>query len=265
MIAADLTVEDPVEAYATDLLIDPITDVRDRELALGYVRAARRYRALDPAEFFAEFPEVVRAAGQLGQKPSDAITRLHDLHRRHGERIAPVVEGFLSDAIGRADSEPPGPESLPALIGRDVFGSGQLPLLKPSNMNAATIQKAVTFELSGGRDRPTISVQGVGEIKGASGEVLMFFAKNYLKAEGDGRRPEDHPFVAARKLQDAWRLKNEDSVRRRISNARRQISKKLRNAGHPDTALEDIVENIGWRGYRLNPTNCKVYRSSSNE
>lgn len=61
-LAADLATYDPEEAYAVG--------VRDREMALSYVRKARYFAHAPHAEILSRFGEISRATGHL-QEPAD--------------------------------------------------------------------------------------------------------------------------------------------------------------------------------------------------
>ncbi len=66
MIAAGLQDQDPGEAYKVDLLHGPRENVRDREIALAYVRNARFFRYASEPEILTRFGEVKRLAVRDG-------------------------------------------------------------------------------------------------------------------------------------------------------------------------------------------------------
>ncbi|MEL7469613.1 MAG: 7-cyano-7-deazaguanine synthase [Pseudomonadota bacterium] len=262
MLAAGLAHEDPVVDYKTDLLAEPITDTQDRELALAYVRAARRYRELDERSFLVNFPEVTRAMDALGQDRKAGLQRLLALHNRHGTGISEIVDGMLADRLAPKGTATLEDDTLLTLIGQERFAPRQ-PLLMDTHEQVPVVHSKpdlIVVKLIDAPRGTRVEIEGLGDFTGAAAEVLMTLAEQFLAARGGGLAPEDHPLMKGGKLAEAWDLESEEGVRKRIQSVRSLIAKRAKSAGQSPPDPKAIVENLPWHGYRLNPTNCDVRR-----
>jgi hypothetical protein len=64
-------------------------------------------------------------------------------------------------------------------------------------------------------------------------------------------------------LANALGVEAEESVRRRVSQCRKQIEQLATNAGAPRPSISAIVENHQWHGYRLNPDTVRIVAISA--
>ncbi|MEM7399766.1 MAG: hypothetical protein AAF354_12615 [Pseudomonadota bacterium] len=251
---------DPAEAYKTDILVDPLEGVQDREMALAYLRNARLFQQMSETDLLIRFPEVTNAVADLGQTKSEGLRRIHQLHLRHGTQISVLRDQLLAQlhATGGASGLPDG--SLLRLVGQDVFGGPSFVDPLREHPGGRPQQADVRWRVNLDRTRPNtrVLIAGLGEVGGVSGNVLETFADAHLAAQGRGHAPEDHPCVSAGDLSKAWALDSEESVRKRVSTARRQIKKLARQRGITPPADDAIIENLPWHGYRLNPARTIV-------
>ena len=104
------------------------------------------------------------------------------------------------------------------------------------------------------RDRKSIVFDNLVEFtRNATSELLIVLAERWLEGAGKGLDPLDYPLVNARKLCQILGLESEESVRKRINRSRKYVKTSFESAGiNPDT-VADLIENIPWGGYRLNP------------
>ncbi|MEM7213119.1 MAG: hypothetical protein AAF479_14725 [Pseudomonadota bacterium] len=255
--------EDPVVDYKIDFLADPMTDTTDRELVLSYVRAARRYRELDARSFLLEFPEVTRALEALGQDRRAGLQRLLGLHHRHGAGISQVVDNMLAGHLKPGNDVANEDDTFLSLVGQERFSVRQ-PFLRSQLDAIRTPEKgsdSFILKLTDAQHSRSVEIEGLGTFTGAKAEVLYTFAEQLLAARGLGLAPEDHPFTLGRKLAEAWGLESDVGVRKRIQSLRTLVSKRANASGQLPPDRNAIIENLPWRGYRLNPTGVDVIRS----
>ncbi len=93
--------DDPEEMYAVKAFSDPFEEDRDVQLALGYVGSARVFRGLSGrSELESRFGEVLDASPYLARQWSitedEALDRVVDLHRRHGETVCAVLDAEVA-------------------------------------------------------------------------------------------------------------------------------------------------------------------------
>ena len=100
-----------------------------------------------------------------------------------------------------------------------------------------------------------------GEIKGVGAELLIFLASLHRQAASDEVAPERYPFAKTRDVLGKLRIDSEETLRRRVFRCRKQIEKLATNAGDPLPAIDDVIENHQWRGYRLNPDVIRIWRA----
>lgn len=264
-IAAGLEGEDPVDAYEIDPLHGPRPDVRDRELALGYVRNARRIAAMRPVEFLTGFGEAQCAIRHLGEPPGRAAERIFALHQRHGRAVVEVIDNEMTAALASTIAARPGPDSLVALAGRDAFSGPEPPVsaMPPVFAHAAPDPPSRTWEIAlSGRD--TVRLKGLGDVTGVAAKLIMVLADMHLACAGEGRVAEDHTLVRAPDLAEMLGV-TEETLRRRISQLRRRVRDLAVPAGLAIPDDNAVVENVPWRGYRLNPDTVRVVRQSASK
>lgn len=93
-----------------------------------------------------------------------------------------------------------------------------------------------------------------------SDDYTLWTALVEIHAESQGKLLSwnDHRFIQARDL--AKRLAIEEpALRRRIKRFRARIAEHFRAHGR-SIALNDVIENVSWKGYRLNPRKVDVVR-----
>lgn len=243
MLSLGLEHEDPAAAYVVDLMTGTRKDVRDREMALSYVRNARFSQLATVPQFVQKFPEVMRAVDELQDPPETSLQRMHDMHQRHGISVTKVIDKALPLSMDAPDG------SLLALYRVDTLPFAPEPV--------ATIvdPKPDVLELRMDHARKICSISGVGDLGGVKFELLARLGEAHLQGRGKGLAPEDFPCLKASTLANDLKLSGEEAVRKRIQNTRHEIAKILGAAGRVPV---EVIENIPWSGYRLSPDSVDV-------
>ncbi|MEO0630737.1 MAG: 7-cyano-7-deazaguanine synthase, partial [Planctomycetota bacterium] len=258
MLAAHVAEHDPASSYEVDPLLDD-RDGKDREMALGYIEAARRYARMDARAFFAQYGEATRAIAHVGLAPGPAAERLFELHRRHGAQVTVVLDREIETAMKAAETDRPGPSSPVVLAGLARLGGASAftaeqeagtsqPLRKPTDSEPWQLRL---------RKGDIVEVEGLGLLTGAKAALLVALSLNHLDCRGLGLAPEEFRCIKAPQL--ATRLGiSEETVRRRVLQTRKAIRTLAVNAGldPPDDAA--LIENLPWHGYRLSPTTLVI-------
>lgn len=206
-LAARMEEADPVEAYAVDPLEGPRTDVRDREIALGYIHNARFFASMAPVDFMRKAGEIQRAIAYTDQPVDAAAERLFHLHQRHGRAVAGVLDALLAKvAAGTARQSmgipSPHAESLIMLAGKEIFSGssseGQAALHappppedKPARIHwvltvppGAKAVSVVVTEMATGIDEPVIGLVPVLEAgaRSARFETIVADGTSHVRA-----------------------------------------------------------------------------------
>ncbi|MEM6489759.1 MAG: hypothetical protein AAF677_16060 [Pseudomonadota bacterium] len=223
MLAAGVAADDPVSTYDVDPLRGDRTDGRDREMALGYIEAARRFATMDPRTFFSTYGEAQRAAAHLGEAPGAAAERLFMLHKRHGEQVSGVIAEEMRAAVSDQNDDRPGSLSPIALAVLEKMG-GAAPVTTAQSTPPAPDTRpeaAPTHRLSI-LSNNEIEVTGLGTLSGASASLLLALATQHLGSLGRGLPLEEFPCLTSHQLADTMGVSDE-TVRRRVNLARRAI------------------------------------------
>ncbi|MEQ8652424.1 MAG: helix-turn-helix domain-containing protein [Kiloniellales bacterium] len=254
-LAAGLEDSDPLAGYSVDPLSGPRVKGPDREMALGYVNNARRFASMSPTNFTTAFGEIQRVIGFLDEPAHAAVERTFRLHQRHGQAVTEVLNkefALISSGGGGGRHHP---DSLVMLAGQALFR------MTPASVSVPIAAKPnETWQLV--LDGPVVCIKGLGAVRGAEARLLTALAELHLEAIGQGKAPEDHPALAAGVLADRWDV-NEETVRQQIRRLRKTLEKRALEAGLDQPGKDDIVENIPWQGYRLNPDRVQVRRTAS--
>lgn len=266
VLAEGLEQHDPEEAYAVDPLKGARNDVREREIVLGYVRNARLFAGMDPGDFARNFGEIQRAVGYLDEPPNAAAKRLFLLHQRHGQSVVKALDAALDEVrvLGKLAEQSYHQNSLVMLAGRDVYGGENLSTSTALQPLPNMPESAMTHPKWVLRFNPVAkqaTFDGLGNVKGVAAQVLCDLGQQHLDAAGQGLAPEDYPLMAAREAGKRWNL-SEEGVRRRISLTRKAIAKISINVGFAVPDEGEVIENVSWRGYRLNPDFVQVIRNA---
>ena len=253
VLAAKLEQYDPEEAYRVDLIAGRRSSVRDKEIALSYVRMALGFEVMTPVELERRFSEIVNAVDHLGEPPVTALSRLTDLLRRHGAAVSEVMREAMK---GSAPDQFP-EDSLPYLFG-DLESGQAFAHEGLETAETSPAQAPESAKLLFDRKRKTLLINDSIEIKGATFQLLLILANAHLGAAGEGRDLLDYPFMAAGKLCDLTDLGSEEALRRRVMRARSILAKRFESTGLDPETGRNLIETQPWQGYRLTPEKVEV-------
>lgn len=255
VIAAGAAGYDPEEAYKLDLLNGQRKGVRDREIALSYVRNARAFEHMSPEHLERTFPAVLDAVGYLDQPADTALILITKLLNRHGASVSSVMR----ETLRNRDLESFPEASLPQLFSDEERRATLPGIPVPTPEIAETSTQAMVLEID--EQRRHVRIDGNIDLgKSASSELLIELAKEWLDGAGQGLDALDYPLVSATALMRRIGVVSEETVRRRVNRARRLLMERFASAGLAEDLAENLIENIPWHGYRLTPDLVKVRR-----
>ncbi len=254
VLAAGLQHCDPLEAYRVKLMDDPRKGVVDREVALSYVRNACAFEQMEPADLERLFPSVLDAVGHLENPPQTALSMITELLRRHGTCVSDVLRKTLTGRSSSSFAE----GSLPRLFG-DAQRQVLLPTIETPKLPS---EKTQTILVEIDEARRQVVIEGrITFARNATADLLTELAKAFLEGAGQGLQPLDFPLIRAADLAKLLTLENEEAVRRRILNARKVLDGRFAASGLALVTGLELIENVPWHGYRLNPELVKVRRT----
>ena len=256
VLAAGLGRDDPEEAYKVDLFTGARGAGPDREMALSYVRAATDMSGMADAAFIARYGEISRIVGFFPESADTVAGRILDLHRRHALTVCRVFDEAIS-AQRHALREGSLPDDclLVLVIGRHGDGGSRSPPKAPS-VGVGEDKPPIRIALDGVRKR--VVFDRWGEVTRQCAELLLILAEPFREASRDERAPEHYPFIGTGDLIKRTHCDSDDVFRRRVLRCRDRISKLAKCAGDTPPARDDVIENVAWHGYRLNPDRVRL-------
>ena len=256
VLAASQEHEDPAEAYKVDLFTDKRPAGPDREMALGYVRSASMASRMEDTAFFARYGEVSRVVRHFSE-PADLVAeRIFDLYRRHASAVCRVFDGAIASHAGALRRGDFPADSLLSLVVSQYQGSA--PYHVPSEMPEQPAVVRVEIRIAIDEEGQRVVFDGWGEVKGVGAGLIIALAVPFRRAMLDERSPERYPFTESHELRRKTGCGDEDTFRRRVLRCRNQVKKLAKAAGDPPPSIDSVIENIPWRGYRLNPDRVRI-------
>jgi 7-cyano-7-deazaguanine synthase in queuosine biosynthesis len=252
VLAAGLGQEDPAEAYKVDLFTGERLAGPDRELALAYVRSASAIKRMREVDFFSRYGEASRAVGFFEEPAATVAKRIFALHRRHAAGVCAIFDRAVSTyAAGLREGTLPSSCLLTLIAGQRYRDSAY-----PEQIGAIVQPTPTTPEIRMAIDevRKRVVFNGWGEMTGVGAELLIALADPFRNAMKDELAPEKFPFIKI----DLLRKCTEEALRRRVLRCRSRIAHLAMAAGEPAPAIDAVIENSPWRGYRLNPDSVRI-------
>lgn len=257
VLAAGLIRFDPEEAYRVALMDDARNDVRDREIALSYLRSAQTYEHVTPSELERALPAVVSAVAHLEQPTETALEMIARLLKRHGTGVSDVMRATLKEKD--AEDFPDG--SLPRLYGEEQRPR-VLPHIPVPSRPEAVSSKLMVMEVNAQRRRVVIDDRIFVE-RNATADLLIVLADKWLEGAGQGMSPLDYPFASSAFLANALKLEGDEALRQRVNRAKTVLKTKMASSGRELQEAEAIIENVPWHGYRLAPDRVTVRKAKT--
>ncbi len=247
ILAAGLDRYDPAESYGTDLFTGERPAGPDREMALAYVRSATAIRDMPDAGFFARFGETSRVIGCFEETANVTGERIFDMHQRHARSVCDAFDAGVGRYASQLREGVLDAACLLRLVASgDLIGEAD-----------AGEQDLPRVELVIDRSLKTVAVGGWGELKGVSARLIIALSQAITHPPAQGG-PIDASFVKSGVLAEQTGAPSGEALRRQIQRCREAITELARDAGAPPPEPGDIVENLPWHGYRLNPDRVSV-------
>jgi 7-cyano-7-deazaguanine synthase in queuosine biosynthesis len=259
VLAAGKADEDPEDAYKVKLFSGARPPGRDREMALAFVRSASDIQRMDDSAFFEHYGEASRVVDCFDD-PADMIAgKIFDLYRRHADHVCRVFdEAIRAHASQLRDGSLPLECLLSLFIGQRGGVSEHLGQTA-APVKAIPMRTGIWIALDASDKR--VVFNRWGEIKGANAQLLLILAAPFRKAVQEECVPERFPFISAGALSQQIGCAQE-TLRQRVNRCRNEIARMASEAGDPVPSDEDVIENIPWHGYRLNPNGVRIVAMS---
>jgi 7-cyano-7-deazaguanine synthase in queuosine biosynthesis len=257
-LGADLGDDDPSEMYAFDLLVEVPENPLDLTMAEAFVRHALELDGLSEFGFISKFGgEVARVASCVSHMSADQVAQaMLELHHRHAKTVRAVLEaGYRQHAAAlAARTLPPrcllrlvaGPGGVAPAVAVAVLKETPQPddrdFQRSSQIRIALDAKTKRVLLGHGR-----AIEG-----SAAYQLLSKLVEIALEDRAKQRAPERHRFTKAGSLSSAFGV-GEASLRRTVLRARRRVAEVFEADAGIAMNGGELIENVPWRGYRLNP------------
>ncbi len=255
-LSAGLGAYDPAEAYKVDLFSGVRKATTDREAVLSYVRSAERYEQVTPELLAQTQPQVLSAVEHLEQPTSTALENISELLRRHGTSVMKVMR---READKRRVEEWP-ENTLPRMYGDATRQRMFEPLAPVSQLESAQTKLEMTLLVDKAR-REVVIDDIVTISENATGDLLIELAEEFLRSAGAGLNPLDYRTLSAASLAKILQLESEGAVRQRVSRSQAYLKRVFSSAGLEVEPEKDLIENLPWLGYRLNPSRVRVEKA----
>ena len=260
ILAAGQGAVDPAEAYRTRLFEDARPPGPDREMALAIVRSASAINRMTDIAFFANYGETSRVVDFFSE-PADAVAgRIFDLHQRHAAAVCRVMEAAISSHAANLREGSLPPDCLLSLLISQREGGSIYPATTGVSGQAGIVGREVMIAIDAERGR--VLVNRWGELGGVSAALIIALSKPFRRAAHDELAPEHYPFIKSAVLAHQTSCDSAQTLRQRIVNCRNGITKLATEAGASPPSLDTVIENVPWRGYRLNPDWVRVVTNS---
>jgi hypothetical protein len=259
ILAAGLGEKEPADNYAVDLFTGAHRPGPDLTMMESYVVRAQKLATMSDQAFAATYGQIFRAIPYLPGTADENVRRIWDLHRRHGREVIEVVDHELRINASVAKTFTLPANSLLAMIVSPV--AKQPDYADPIEAEPTAVEQAAADphdfaieSLAFAIDHSTrkILFQGGIEFSGSVYGLIATLAQSFEEDLDAGTFKEQYRFVKARTL--ARRLDiDEQSLRQRVSRTRRNLEQTFLTVRNLQLDADDVIQNEGWKGYRLNP------------
>lgn len=259
MAAAGLEEFEAKAIYVTDLFTGEHSRVQDLTMVEQYVLRAYKHQSMTREAFLASSGQVFRALPYLEGRPDQNAHLIYDLHRRHGAGVVKTVDEQLR-SLGLG-----GTLALPAnsLLAMIQSSSGlKVVHLDPIQSEPIPSQEAATdpivirsrhIVMAIDADKKRILIEDGPEIKGKGFELIARLAKQHVEDLQQKKLPlKEFSYVPTRTLLREFRIED-PTLRKRIERLRDQLEREFLERCQYHLDREDVVQNLSWEGYRLNP------------
>jgi 7-cyano-7-deazaguanine synthase in queuosine biosynthesis len=260
VLSSHLGEYDSPDAYAVDLFKGEQMRGSDLTLVESYVLRAQKLATMSDQGFLASYGQIFRALPYLPGSPDENAQQIYALHRRHAQEVVAVVDQELRNNASLLQALTLPANSLLAMIMSPM--ANQPVYLDPiesedsaSTQGAADTTKTPSAHpifLAIDTDRQKVIFRVGPQVGGSAYRLFFELSKEFEQDREARKRKVEFRFVKAAIL--ARRLEiDEPSLRQCVSRTRKKLERAFLAEVDIQLDAEDIIENRGWRGYRLNP------------
>ena len=268
VLAANADHHDPVDMYKVELLTGQRDEANDRTMAESYVRTALDLLQIGDLAFFGRFggetARVLKCFSSLS--PDEVGRRVLDLHQRHAQGIADVLQAAVAMHSAELVSKTLPPSSLlvmtvsttgaPALafMGKRVDSLQTWVNEVEDERASAATKKAEGDGLQLAVDAKTkqVVVRDLLRLGDADSRLVRELHAVFQQDLSAGRTPENYQYVTSHKLAESLQI-DEPTVRQRVTRCRTSVRDAYKRKFGQDPPKYLLIENKASQGYRLNP------------
>ena len=230
VLASGLGEHDPAGGYGTDVLTDPRGADQGKTMAVDWALHAVAMSDMKNEVFLGRFGgEAMRIVdGFPDQASVTTMSKIIDMHRRHGTSVLRVIEDALEPRLGALLRGALPPTSLLAMFiaaksgGLRIPTPGEAPEYETGPPPASDILPLRVL-LTGDGFAAQVRIDGLGDLSPAPSRVVAAFVPAHLEDRAAGRAPEDHRFVpgaeAAREIGESKAF-----VRKNVERCRAELA-----------------------------------------
>ncbi len=259
ILAAGLANEEPATNYAVDLFTGEHETGAALTMIASYVLRAQKLATMSQQTFVASYGQIFRVVQTLPGPADENVSRVWDLHRKHGAEVVEVLDNELrSKGTLEHTLDLPANCLLSMVLSpiakqtsyEDPSEIEPKPSAQAESDGREYKRESIQFALDGSARK--IVFQDGFEIGGSVYELIEALAKQFEADLSAGTFLTHHKFLTARALAMSLGI-DEPSLRQRISRARKSLIKGFLGKAKRQIASDDIIQNQEWKGYRLNP------------
>jgi 7-cyano-7-deazaguanine synthase in queuosine biosynthesis len=255
ILAAGQEIHDPSEAYGIDLFEGSRRLGADKEMVFAFVGSASAVKEMTDISFFAKYGEASRVVGFFRESEDLIAGRIFELHQRHAVAVCRVFDQSVAEHAGELRLGTLPADSLLRLMVAQRKEERVFPTSGAIGQ-ANTTEPEIRIAIDAPRRR--VVFERWGEIIGVGADLLIALAGPYRQATRSELAPEHYPFTTSRDLVLHTKCESDVTLRRRIFALRNKIEQSAIKAGDSPPTPEAVIENIQWRGYRLNPDRVRI-------
>lgn len=264
MRAAGLAHLEPPGSYQCDLFVGAQQDGRDLSMVEAHVLRAQKLATLSEQAFLSNYGQVFRALADVGGPPDQTARQIFQLHRRYGAEIISVVDMELQKHSTLSAILDLPETSLLALVrsplgGRSGFVDPSEHEPPASTVAALDMQPVPSRRLHFAVEQNGSSIlfdHGV-TLRGKGAALLLRLIDQFNSDLAAGIDKNAYGYVPTNALCDHLHC-SEPALRQTVARARRTLETSFEAKTGFRLDRDDVIQNVSWTGYRLNPFLLKV-------
>ena len=260
ILGAGLEEREPPDRYHVDLFTGNRKPGPELTMAETYVLAANKLAGMSEMAFLANYGQTFRVLRHLPGTPDENAKRIYELHKRHADTVCNVVDRAIQGhASGLRQQALPDTCLLSLVISRFSADRAHKDLAeleaKPSEQAAADesryVKRPIIFTIDD--DRQAARFLGGVSITGANYELIKALADQFRSDLAKLNDKQDYEYLKKERLMKTLGIA-EHTLRQRVLRCRKALATGFREATGCMLGDDDVIQNQGWRGYRLNPS-----------